>query len=109
MRKFIMPFKDLLFKITVTENNTNIEDSYRIKSISDMQQVLYMIQDECEPSLAINKRGIWDMTNEWRVHNLLYALGIEKDRTRSVDLDINQPWYMTVAYSLLSPFYFHFL
>lgn len=48
------------------------------------------------------------MVNEWSVHNLLYSLGIQKDRTKDVDLNINQHWYIKVGYFLLSPIYFIF-
>lgn len=58
--------------------------------------------------LAINKRSNFSMINEWRVHNLLYSLNIQRDRTRSVDLNIGQPWYINMLYTIISPFYFHF-
>lgn len=44
--------------------------------------------------------------NEWRAHNLLYSMGIEKERTRSVDLSINESWYKKIGYFILSLFYF---
>lgn len=73
-----------------------------------MLGILYKIQEEADDNSAINKRGVWGMVHEWRTHNLLYALNIQRDRTRSVDLNLNQPWYIKVAYPLLSPFYLHF-
>lgn len=109
MKRIIITYKGLDFKVNISHNNTCILDSYKIKDIDSMQDILYIIQDEVEdPNMAINKRGIWSMTNEWRAHNLLYSLGIEKDRTKSVDLDLNQPWYMKLAYTLLSCLYPHF-
>ena len=51
---------------------------------------------------------MFSLLNEWRTHNLLYSLGVQKERTASVDLESNQSWYMTVAYAILSPFYLHF-
>ena len=71
--------------------------------------ILYTVRGEVsDKKAAIHKRGIWSMTHEWRAHNLLYSLGIKRDRTKDVDLDVNQPWYIKVAYSVLSIFYPHF-
>lgn len=109
MKKVIIQYKNFTLKVHASKDNTYIQDSYKVKSIDDMQDILWMIQSEVEDdSMAINKRSIWGMTHEWRAHNLLYSLGIEKDRTRSVDLDINQPWYLKIGYRVLSLFYFHF-
>ena len=75
----------------------------------DMDNVLKLIRYEVtEDNYAVNKRDIHNMINEWRAHNLLYSLGIMKDRTKSVDLNINQSWYVTLSYKVLSLFYFHF-
>lgn len=108
MKKVIIRYNDLALRVIATEDNTNIEDSYRVKNYLDMVNILTMIQEECDSSLAINKRGLCGMVNEWRVHNLLYSLGIQRDRTKSVDLNIGQPWYVKVAYFLISPLYLHF-
>jgi hypothetical protein len=45
------------------------------------------------------------MIIEWRAHNMLYALHIKRNRTRTVDLDINEPWYRKVGYLILSTLY----
>lgn len=109
MKKLIIEYKSYILRVSASADNTHIQDSYKVKSIDEMQDILWMIQSEVEDdSMAINKRGIWSMTHEWRAHNLLYSLGIEKDRTGSVDLDLNQPWYMKLAYKLISIFYPHY-
>lgn len=108
MKKIIIDYKDKLIKATLSSNNTHIEDSYKIKSIDDMQNILWELQLRVSNRMAINKRGIWSMTHEWRAHNLLYSLGIQRDRTKSVDLDINQPWYIRLAYPIISMFYPYF-
>ena len=82
---------------------------YKVKNVSDMKSIIKAIRKiDTESKYAINKRGIFGMINEWRVHNLLYTLGIMRARTSSVDLNINQPWYIKTLYAILSPFYFHF-
>lgn len=109
MKKLIIQHKNLVLKVNIDHNNTSIIDSYRVKSRTDMIDVLTKIRSEVDDSeMAINKRKIYGMVNEWRTHNLLYSLGIQRDRTKSVDLNTNQPWYVSLAYTVISPFYLHF-
>lgn len=106
MKRVIIRYNNLPIKVNISHDNTCILDSYKIKSVHAMHEILYMIRDEDELGyMAINKRSIWGMTHEWRAHNLLYALNIHINRTKDVDLDISQPWYYKVAYSVLSLFY----
>ena len=108
MKKLIIRHKDFILKVHASENNTTIFDSYLVKSPWDMESIIYYIKAETSDEYAVNKRNIPGMIYEWRVHNLLYSLGIKRDRTKDVDLNINQPWYIKAAYTILSPFYFHF-
>lgn len=109
MKRIIIQYNSFILKVNLDHDNTCILDSYKVKDMPDMENILWMIQSESEDSeMAVNKRGVWGMVNEWRVHNLLYSLGIQRDRTRSVDLNINQPWYMRLIYTIISPFYLHF-
>lgn len=109
MKQIIIRYKDKSYRVTISGTNTNILDSYSIKSITDMRNIIKEVKNKVsDNSMAIHHRSLFSMMNEWRVHNLLYSFGIQKDRTKSVDLDLNQPWYMKVAYILLSPLYFHF-
>lgn len=108
MKKLIIRYKDFILKVHSSECNTTIFDSYRVKSPCDMESIIYCIKSRVPNGYAIDKRGISSMIHEWRVHNLLYSLGILKSRVKDVDLNINQPWYVKVLYFTLSPFYFHF-
>lgn len=108
MKKMIVRHKNFALKVHVSEDNTTILDSYQVKSPFDMESIIYYIKGKSSDDMAINNRGILGMIHEWRVHNLLYSLGVQKDRTRSVDLNISQPWYIKVIYTILSPFYLHF-
>ena len=101
-------YSEYIINVLLSTNNTSITDSYRIRGINDMVNVLKKIRNTCDDSYAIHKRSIFGMVNEWRVHNLLYSLGILRDRVGSVDLNTNQPWYVKLLYTILSPFYFHF-
>lgn len=108
MKKIIVRHKDLVLKVHISEDNTTIFDSYKVKSPWDMESIIYYIKGEASDDMAINKRNISSMIYEWRTHNLLYSLGILRDRVKDVDLNTNQPWYVKALYFVLSPFYLHF-
>ena len=108
MKKIIIRYKDFILKVHLSKDNTTILDSYKVSSPKDMKSILYHIKEQVTDDIAINIRSVSSMIYEWRVHNLLYTLGIMRARTSSVDLNINQPWYIKILYAILSPFYFYF-
>lgn len=111
-KKLSISHNAILLQVHASENDTEIVDSYRIHSIKDMSEILdeIMVQvGSINLNFAINHRTKFGMINEWRVHNLLYCLGIKQDRTKSVNLNTNQPWYAKLAYFVLSPLYFNFI
>ena len=101
------PFKnDIMLFCTLTADNTHIENSYRVKSRSDMKEVISRIRTALPPGeYAINRLSVRSMVREWRAHNLLYALGLWRERTRSVDLNENT-WPVRACYFVLSCLYF---
>ena len=106
MKEINIKYSEYLIDVLLSTDNTSIIDSYRIKRINDMVNVLKKIRNTCDNSYAIHKRSIFGMVNEWRVHNLLYFLHIKRKRTCTVDLNINQSILVKIAYTLLSIFYF---
>lgn len=92
------------YNITLSSNNIHIEDSYKCKYIKDMKNILKYIKSQ-DPKCT---RNIFGMINEWRSHNLLYSIGLYRERTKSVDLEYNSKWYYSIAYFCMSLFYFHF-
>lgn len=95
--------KGVLF-ITTSPTNTHIENSYIVKSRKDMRDLLIAIEYDSNCGDAVRRIPKNTMIREWRAHNLLYALGIARTRTRDVDLNEN-PWYIRVAYFVLSLMY----
>lgn len=106
MKEINIKYSEYIINVLLSTNNTSITDSYRIRRINDMVNVLKKIRSTCDNSYAIHKRSIFGMVNEWRVHNLLYFLHIKRRRTGAVDLNINQSILAKTAYTLLSVFYF---
>ena len=99
-------YSECIINVLLSTNNTSIKDSYRIRRINDMVNVLKKIRNTCDDSYAIHKRSIFGMVNEWRVHNLLYFLHIKRRKTGTIDLNVNQSIWVKIAYTLLSVFYF---
>lgn len=108
MEKIIIEHKDFILRVHISEDNTTIFNSHIVKSSSDMESVLYKTRIKASDKYAINKRSIPSMTREWRVHNLLYSIGLFKNRTKDVDLNIGDPWYIKALYFILSPLYLSF-
>lgn len=107
MKNVIIEFKDFILKVSLSEDNTHIEDSFKVTKRSDMEGIIIKIRElESNSKLAINTRSLKGMIREWRAHNLLHTLGIYKDRTKSVDLEINQKCYLKIGYYILSLLYF---
>ena len=91
-------------QILFNEKNIHIEDSYRIKDERDMKTILWIVQNASfnRGISYLRKRASW--IREWKAHNLLYKLGIQKERTRSVDLNENESIYRRIGYFFLSLF-----
>ena len=108
MKKIIIRYKDFTLKVHLSKDNTTILDSYKVSSPKDMKSIIYHIKEQVTDDIAINIRSVSSMIYEWRTHNLLYSLGILRDRVKDVDLNTGQPWYIKALYFILSPFYFNF-
>ena len=64
-----------------------VRDSYKIISLEEQEEIIdILLRYEAENPSRWN-RSKNSLQNEWFVHNLLYRLGIETNRTRDVDFD----------------------
>lgn len=88
-------------EITVSENNINIENSYKITSKKEIREILDYIITHCECKV-IKHRTLNSMLNEWVAHNNLYILHIARERTGSVDLNYPQEKLVSICYWFLS-------
>jgi len=50
-------------------------------------------------------RSRYSYLSEWRAHRFLYELGIERERTGFVDLDMGETFWRKLAYFVLSILY----
>jgi len=89
--------------ITISTSNIHIEDSYTVTNPVDMKNVLnhtieFLNDNHITMDTPFNHRSICSMLSEWKTHNNLYKLNYERDRTKSVDLNYPQKWYMSIVY-----------
>lgn len=92
-------------KITVTNNNIHIEDSYQYQTSTEMQDILNAVIVQYPTYDICLNRSISSMIREWRAHNCLYWLHLWRSHTKDVDLNYPQKWYMRIVYYIISLFY----
>lgn len=87
--KEIMEVLDISYSFDNNKTNPNIHicNSYKIKN--DKIKKLFLKQIMRDPLFkqAKRTRSLDSYLKEWKAHNYLYKLGIEKERTAHVDLD----------------------
>lgn len=83
---------------TITKNNLHIPDSW-IYSKHNFRDILKAIREE-HPDSDVWERSDGSLCREWATHNLLYALGIARERTKDVDLNYPQKWYVRIGYGI---------
>ena len=85
------------------DKNLQIVDSYRFKR-SDMLPILQIIRKEIAKEGITYKRTNESWQKEWCAHNSLYNIGIERERTKSVDLSESESGFRRACYSVLALF-----
>ena len=103
-RKKSNPFSPIIdgLHIIISTNNIHIEDSYTVVNPVDMRIVLNDIKNYINNNLDIdtpfNHRTIKSTMHEWITHNNCYKLSLWPDRTKSVDINFPQKWYIRLLY-----------
>ena len=76
-------------KVSYSEKNTHIEDSYQIKLKKSMENEMDWIIASRKARKYPVTRTIESYVREWKGHNNLYNLGLFKSHTKDVDLNEN--------------------
>ena len=92
------------FKVDLSENNIHIWDSYKCKKSEDIESIINEIRNDPDASKYMKRSNI-SYINEWAAHNLLYYMGILKDRTGDVDMNYPLKWYFNIMYFIIGNFY----
>lgn len=83
-------------------NNIHIENSYKITKRKEMKKILLTIQSKHPNCKVFSKRSMNSLIFEWVAHNRLYKIGYRRDKTKDVDLDIEETWCRKLIYRILS-------
>ena len=88
--------------VRISDNAITIRYSYKIKKKPHMLEVINWIRKYTDNPIIQQNNML--LISEWKSHNLLHWLNIERDRTKHCDLDIN-PLSKKILYVLASLFY----
>ena len=86
-------------KYKILGDRVKLYDSYTV-SKKDFATELHVIQ-YMNPKCRLWHRSERSLINEWRVHNLAYKWGINREKTADCDLNYEQKWYNEVAYFIV--------
>lgn len=92
----------LNYSINKEQGNCHIVDSYKITKKGDMRVFISENLNE-EP---FTERSVESYVREWRAHNLLYELDFCRERTKDVDLNVDESIIKRIGYFILSMWYF---
>lgn len=85
---------------TITNNNIHLYNSY-LTPKKEFVPTLKEIGEDNPENLVIQNRSVSDMKYEWAVHNFLYNLGIEKERTKDTNLEWPRKCREKLVYNIL--------
>lgn len=91
-------------KVRYDSTNVHIYDSCLVAS-SDMADWVHRIKELGELSGYKYLRSEKSWVREWKAHNFLFELDVERERTHDVDLNNNETFVRRFAYYLLSLLY----
>lgn len=74
------------FEVEYTKNNTRVYDSYKFSNREIEEAVVQIMAERKRLGLPVT-RSKASYVSEWKSHNRLYKLGIERARTKDVDLE----------------------
>ena len=100
-----LQYDDYVIEYCISSDNIHIADSYLITEVDDMYVILEDIREQAFSEGLEYNRSNESWANEWLAHNVMYSIGISRDRTASVDLDENESWWRKLLYALISLFY----
>lgn len=92
---------------TIADDNLHLVDSHKVSKFVFGKTLRKIRKDN--PNSDVWKRCICSLCLEWTVHNFLYMVGYQRERTGSADLDYpcDRPeWQYIVAGLIMWPFTF---
>lgn len=93
-----------LISVSFNQSNIHISDSYKLIKRTHMKDCLNIIRYASVNRGIFYSRSLNSWIREWKAHNILYKLGIYKERTSSVDLNEKESKLRRFGYFILSLF-----
>lgn len=103
--QYTFSYKGRMIECLVETNNIHIKNSYLIRQPSDMKEILNIIRKWATEKGFSYKRTISSWITEWKAHNILHSVGLERQRSGSVDLNENERKVILLSYQVLAKFY----
>ena len=86
-------------KYKILGDRVKLFDSYAV-SKKTFTKELNSIRN-LHPACLLWNRSESSLRREWAAHNLAYALGINRDKTKDADLNFEQKWYEKLGYFIV--------
>ena len=80
-----------------------ITDSYKVTDRGAMLSVVCFVEDYFWETRGIQTRPKTELYGEFRLHNILYRFGVEREHTAELDLDYiaDERWYVNAASKII--------
>ena len=92
----------------VYDNVITIYDSYLMTKKEFMNTLYFMRRIYIDNKVLLNRNN-YSLLCEWAVHKVLFKLGILKDRTKDVDLNLFSSIFINIIYCILGTLFLTFL
>ena len=82
-----------------------IYNSYTVTSRKEMYKIINKFKTDC-PNHNVAQISSYLLVCEWASHNICYKLNICPERTKHVDLNCDNPWWVKLGYLIVGSFYY---
>lgn len=89
-------------EVVVTDTNCHIKNSYKVNNEMIMLGTIDLLLYH---HTQFNVRTRKSYLAEWKAHNIMYKFGFQRERTKDVDLNINEEKWKRFLYHIISWFF----
>ncbi len=95
--------KDKRLRCYFGKDSVKIKSSYRVNDKDEIVRIILFVRSYAEEKGYRITRENTELYGEYRLHNILYEWGVEREKTVDLDLDYNQDarWYVNTASAVI--------
>lgn len=84
-------------------DSVRITDPYKVTDRGAILSVVCFVEDYVRETRGIQTRPKTELYGEFRLHNILYRFGVEREHTAELDLDYiaDERWYVNAASKII--------